>query len=402
MASTCTLVKYEERITAPTILQIPIYQNSQIPDQPIWKPNASGTFTCASAWEVVRTKRPILVTNHKKIPFRWSFCLWRALRNKLPTNDRVARFGPPSVNRCVCCINSQAESVDHIFSRGHFAKAVWKIFTGPAGLLFEEMSLQNLLMKWWIQKPRNEIHKLLLDTFPIIICWNLWKSRCGAKYGTKHSSMVRVVFSINSNINLLLKTTYPNITWPSKWSGICTLTESLNFLTKTTQVCWQRPTLGLVKINSDGSALSNPGRMGAGAIIKNHQGDFIHAIASPLGEGTNNLAETEAAFLGVKWCIDNGFSKVHLEADSALLIHWLTSSATPPWTLAMHIHKLKELCQQCESIYYSHVYIEGNAPADFLSKLSHDLHTITCRTSLPTSEVKSSWINPASQPSDTS
>ncbi|XP_019258156.1 PREDICTED: uncharacterized protein LOC109236426 [Nicotiana attenuata] len=278
----------------PEILQIPISYNPQVLDKPIWKPTATGNFTCSSAWNVVRRSGPKLFINrkiwHKKIPFEWSFCLWRALRNKLPTDDRVAKFGPPTVNRYVCCLGPQAESVDHIFSR--------------------EMPLSTLLTKWWRNKDNNEVHKLLIDTLPIV-------------------------------------------------------------------VIWQKPNKGTVKVNSDGSALTNPGKMGAGAMIRDDHGDFIYAIASPLGEGSNNLAETEAAILGLNWCVNNGFTKIHLEADSALLIHWLTTDATPPWTLTIAIQKLRHLCHQCETITYTHAYREANTPADSLSKLSHNLPAIT-------------------------
>ncbi|XP_019227546.1 PREDICTED: uncharacterized protein LOC109208846 [Nicotiana attenuata] len=338
----------------PAILQTPIAYNPQLPDRPIWKPTTTGNSTCSSAWNVVREKGPLLFINrkiwNKKIPFKWSFCMWRALRNKLPTDDRVARFGPPIVTKCVCCIRTQAESIDHIFSRGHFAKAIWKIFTSPVGFPFAEMPLNTLLMKWWI---------------------------CATKYGSKQSSMTRVVFSINSDINLMLKAHYPTLGWPPDWNTLYPLSENLQFQTKITQVTWQKPIPGFVKVNSDGSALTNPGKIGAGAIIRNHHGDLINAIASPIGEGSNNLAETEAAFLGVKWCIDSGFTKIHLEADSALLIHCLTTDSSPPWTLTISIQKLKHICQQSESITFTHAYREANTPTDSLSKISHTLNSAT-------------------------
>ncbi|OIT08132.1 hypothetical protein A4A49_15874 [Nicotiana attenuata] len=87
---------------------------------------------------------------------------------------------------------------------------------------------------------------------------------------------------------------------------------------------WEKPSQGYVNVNSDGSSLINPGRIGAGLIIRDHNSGFIHAMAAPLGEGTNNIAETEAAFLGIQWCLNNGFTMIHLESDSALLIQWLT------------------------------------------------------------------------------
>ncbi|XP_075100362.1 uncharacterized protein LOC142176453 [Nicotiana tabacum] len=83
-----------------------------------------------------------------------------------------------------------------------------------------------------------------------------------------------------------------------------------------------KPKTDFVKVNSDGSALNNPGKIGVGVIIRDSEGHFIHAIASPLGEGSNNLVETQAAVLGMQWCLANDITKIHLEADSALLIHW--------------------------------------------------------------------------------
>ncbi|WMV08885.1 hypothetical protein MTR67_002270 [Solanum verrucosum] len=72
---------------------------------------------------------------------------------------------------------------------------------------------------------------------------------------------------------------------------------------KTTKVSWFKLPTNVFKINSDGSALDNPGKMGAGGIVRDAQGDLIYAYATPLGHGTNNQAEIEAAqwdlYLGV-------------------------------------------------------------------------------------------------------
>ncbi|OIT33833.1 hypothetical protein A4A49_52256 [Nicotiana attenuata] len=207
------------------------------------------------------------------------------------------------------------------------------------------------MMNWWMQSGNNAVEKLLLDTMPIIISWNLWKNRCAAKYGGKSSSVTRTLYSITSDLLMLLKSSYTNVNWPLNWSEIYQIVEKVEHHTSVHQVLWHKPTPSFVKTNSDGSALGNPGKIGAGVIIRGQQGQFIHAIACPLGVGTNNQAETEAAYLGIKWCIENDFTKLHLEADSKLLILWLTTSSEAPW--------------------------EANCPADSLSKLSHDLTTLT-------------------------
>lgn len=111
-------------------------------------------------------------------------------------------------------------------------------------------------------------------------------------------------------------------------------------MTISTQVIWEKPSIGFVKINSDGSALTNPRKIGAGVFIKDHNYSFIQAIAAPLGEGTNNSAETKAALLGIQWWLNNGFTKVHLETDSALLVQWLSNGKSFLWSLKMKLQQL--------------------------------------------------------------
>ncbi|XP_070039476.1 uncharacterized protein [Nicotiana tomentosiformis] len=171
------------------------------------------------------------------------------------------------------------------------------------------------------------------------------------------------------------------IKWPHNWQELYPFIENLQHQTISTQVVWNKLIHGFVKINSDGSALTNQRNIGAGVIIRDHNCAFIHAITAHLGEGTNNFVETEAALLGIQWCLNNGFTKVHLESDSALLIQWLTNGKNYPWSLKMKLQQLSNLCIQCESFKCSHTYREANCPADSLSKLSHELTTLTNYTS---------------------
>ncbi|XP_016497004.1 uncharacterized protein LOC107815872 [Nicotiana tabacum] len=317
------------------------------------------------------------MTWHKKIPFKWSFCLWRVIKNKLPTDDGVLSFCSPTVTRCVCCSFHTNETIDHLFSRGNFARIVWNKFEGPVGIQTEEFPLRLLLMRWWLLHNNNEVQKLILHYLPIIVCWNLWKNRYIAKYGAKSTSLTRVLFSINSDINMLLRANFLEVKWPLNWQELYPFIENLKHQTFSAQVVWSKPSHGYVKVNNDGSALTNRGRIGVGVIIRDHYSEFIHASAAPLGEGTNNFVKTEAALIGIQWCLNNGFTKVHLESNSALLIQWLTSGRNFPWSLKMKLHQLLDLCNLCESFKCSHTYREAKCPADSLSKLNHDLTTIT-------------------------
>ncbi|KAH0740615.1 hypothetical protein KY290_033658 [Solanum tuberosum] len=71
--------------------------------------------------------------------------------------------------------------------------------------------------------------------------------------------------------------------------------ECCNHENRATRVYWSRPPSRVVKFSTDGSALGNPRRIGAGGILRNCYGDLIPAFATPHGVGTNNQAELQVA-----------------------------------------------------------------------------------------------------------
>ncbi|OMO62552.1 hypothetical protein COLO4_33037 [Corchorus olitorius] len=58
-----------------------------------------------------------------------------------------------------------------------------------------------------------------------------------------------------------------------------------------TPVKWFPPKPGWFKLNTDGSALGNPGRGGAGSIIRDHDGNWVIGSYHSLGSVTNTVAE---------------------------------------------------------------------------------------------------------------
>ncbi|KAH0645238.1 hypothetical protein KY284_033122 [Solanum tuberosum] len=149
------------------------------------------------------------------------------------------------------------DDIEHIFLQGHFAGHIWKFFAGSMGLQLQQHSLHNQLLCWSGVTGKNTAHTMIIHILPIVICWNLWKNRCSAKYGGKISS-------IHKDIRVTL-------------------------------VMWKTPPRTRYKLNTDGSALHNPGKIGGGGILRDYQGNIVYAFAVPFGEGTNNQAEVQAA-----------------------------------------------------------------------------------------------------------
>ncbi|XP_055824484.1 uncharacterized protein LOC129893019 [Solanum dulcamara] len=339
-----------------TILDIHINYQPLQQDQPCWTLNNNGEFSCSSAWNILRDKRPKTRINsntwHQFIPFKCSFLVWRALRGKLPTNEKITSFGH-SPSQCHCCYRPGLDTIDHIFVAGAFAKSTWSMFADSVGISKEYTPLRNLLMRWWTTKCRNEAHRLLLQALPIFICWNLWKNRCASKYGGKQSNLARVKFSVLKDTYLLLHSAFPYINWPNNWRDLVILVEQCYHDIKVFPVCWSKPTDHLVKLNTDGSALTNPGNIGGGGILRNASCDLMFAYAIPLGSGTNNQAE------------------VILEVDSQLLLKWLQQEAKPPWSIKELLDKLNNIIHQFQEFSCNHTFREANSTADSLSKYSH-------------------------------
>lgn len=147
--------------------------------------------------------------------------------------------------------------------------------------------------------------------------------------------------------------------------------ESCTQEVKIITVMWSKPPISILKLNTDGSALSNLGKIGGGGIFRDHQGNMIYAFTVPLGEGTNNQAEIQAPSGGLHWCIHHGYRKIVLEVDSELLTRWLNSDAAPPWKIQNHIRARNDHINQLEYFECNHIYREGNSTANILSKWSH-------------------------------
>ena len=56
-------------------------------------------------------------------------------------------------------------------------------------------------------------------------------------------------------------------------------------------VAWQKPPFGWAKLNTDGSALGNPGRAGGGDVIRDHSGHWIKGYSHALGTTNSFTAE---------------------------------------------------------------------------------------------------------------
>ncbi|KAJ6978454.1 hypothetical protein NC653_026761 [Populus alba x Populus x berolinensis] len=124
--------------------------NSNRTDHYVWIGHPSRKFTVASAWELLRAKKP---TNnmHKLLWYkgyipRQSFILWLATQDRLSTMDRLYMTGIVSNSTCILCDN-HTETHDHLFFQCSYSTFVWKAVNNKA-LVHWPSTTWDQLLQW--------------------------------------------------------------------------------------------------------------------------------------------------------------------------------------------------------------------------------------------------------------
>lgn len=121
----------------------------------------------------------------------------------------------------------------------------------------------------------------------------------------------------------------------------------------------------------DGASKGNPGQAGAGAVLRAHDGSVICRLREGLGIATNNVAEYRAILLGLKYALQKGFTKIHVQGDSKLVCMqvqglWKVKNENIS-ELCNEVIKLKD---QFLSFEINHVLRNLNSEADAQANLA--------------------------------
>ena len=125
-------------------------------------------------------------------------------------------------------------------------------------------------------------------------------------------------------------------------------------------------------IYTDGASRNNPGEAGAGIFIM-QDGKPVDKIARYLGTTTNNIAEYQAAIIGLEHCVKLGASSVRLHADSELLVKQLNGQyKVKNEGLKPLYAKAKELIAKIGRVEVKYIPREQNKEADALANKAID------------------------------
>jgi ribonuclease HI len=122
----------------------------------------------------------------------------------------------------------------------------------------------------------------------------------------------------------------------------------------------------------DGGARGNPGPAGYGVYIQ-LPGGAIEELHGGLGIATNNVAEYNGLLAALKWTIDHGHRRLHIRADSELLVKQMRGEyKVKNPGLQPLAARARALVSQLERVTFEHVRREHNKDADRLSNVGMD------------------------------
>ncbi|KAI3412284.1 RNase H domain-containing protein [Psidium guajava] len=115
----------------------------------------------------------------------------------------------------------------------------------------------------------------------------------------------------------------------------------------------------------DGSSKGNPGKAGAGAVLRADDGSMICILREGVGTATNNVAEYRAIILGLRYALEKGCRSIRVRGDSKLVCMQVQGL----WKvrhkkMSELFQEVKRLKQNFLSFEISHVLRGLNSEAD--------------------------------------
>ncbi|XP_045789891.1 uncharacterized protein LOC123884747 isoform X3 [Trifolium pratense] len=109
-------------------------------------------------------------------------------------------------------------------------------------------------------------------------------------------------------------------------------------------------------VEFDGASKGNPGKAGAGAILRSKDGNLIYKVREGVGIATNNVAEYRAMILGMRYALKKGFTSICIQGDSKLVCMQIDGSWKVKNENLSTLYKVaKELKEKFVSFKISHV-----------------------------------------------
>lgn len=133
---------------------------------------------------------------------------------------------------------------------------------------------------------------MMIQVLPIIICWELWKSRCVCIYGNQDRFYTRrMQQQILWHLKVAMDKGFSSFKMDCQWHQLCDILERLRPKIITKMIFWILPQREIIKINTDENYTYRTGKEGIGGIARDDTGRFLFTSVIPVRCSNHNVAE---------------------------------------------------------------------------------------------------------------
>jgi len=120
----------------------------------------------------------------------------------------------------------------------------------------------------------------------------------------------------------------------------------------------------VLKLNTDGASIENPGKTGGG-VIRDCHGDWVKGYSRAIGYATSVLAEWWALRDGLILAIQLGITHLDVELDAKVIVEMLNGIENPNGIYSPLLNDCRSLIARLVQVQVGHVLREAN---QFLAK----------------------------------
>ncbi|XP_042972836.1 uncharacterized protein LOC122304642 [Carya illinoinensis] len=134
---------------------------------------------------------------------------------------------------------------------------------------------------------------------------------------------------------------------------------------------WTAPATGQIKANWDATLKIEKGRMGAGVVIRNENGDLMVSVCSQKQNVCSSLvAELQALWCALRICAGLNLTEVVFEGDALNIVKAVNNPETNWEWHGQLVEDVKDILKNRPMWKVIHTYRECNRVAHFLAKFS--------------------------------
>lgn len=122
-------------------------------------------------------------------------------------------------------------------------------------------------------------------------------------------------------------------------------------------------------MNTNGSAIGNPGRVGASALIRDHDYIWVRGCYRFIPKANNTVVELWTLRNGLTLAMDLNLSYLETEVDATAIINFLSNLSNVNSLLASLIDDCRMLWTIIPNARVKHVFREDNRRVDALANL---------------------------------